>query len=137
MSLSFYGNGTVSGPSVTIDGNLIIGKLHLEKSSSTTISSGSVSLDLSQSQLFLIDLTSNIASVNVSNVPTNPNVGVNFSIIFTADGTQRSVTWPAHFKWAGGAAPTLTATNAKKDLLHFVSPDNGTTWLAFIGGLNF
>lgn len=137
MSLSFFGNGTVSGPTLNVDGNLLIGKLHLEKSVSSTISSGNVTLNLSEAQVFLIDLNSNITTVSITNVPVTSNIAINFSIVFTADGTQRTVSWPASVRWAGGSAPTLSSTSGKKDLLHFISYDNGTTWLAFIGGLFF
>lgn len=137
MSLSFFGNGTVSGPTLNVDGNLLISKLHLEKSVSSTISSGSVTLNLSGAQVFLINLNSNITSVSITNVPVTSNIAINFSIVFTADGTQRTVSWPASVRWAGGSAPTLSSTSGKKDLLHFISYDNGTTWLAFIGGLFF
>ena len=62
---------------------------------------------------------------------------MNFSLILTADGTARTITWPASVKWTNNDPPALTSANAKKDILSFVSTDAGTTWYGFIGGLNF
>jgi hypothetical protein len=40
-------------------------------------------------------------------------------------------------KWSGGSAPVLTNTANKTDILNFLTYDGGTTWLGFVGGLNF
>jgi hypothetical protein len=57
-------------------------------------------------------------------------------LILEADGTQRTITWPASFLWSGGTAPTITSTNAKKDAIVFMTYDAGTTFLAFVAGQN-
>jgi len=118
-------------------GNILCDQLYMEKTSSPSISSSTLTINLSNSQLFLVSLNSNITTLTISNTPATSNTSVGFTIIFTADGTARSVTWPASIKWPGGTAPTLTSTNAKKDVLSFVSTDNGTTWLGFVGGQNY
>jgi hypothetical protein len=58
------------------------------------------------------------------------------TLVFTMDGTARTVSWPVSFYWPGGTAPTLTSTNGKKDVFTFFTSDGGTTWLAFISGQN-
>jgi hypothetical protein len=40
-------------------------------------------------------------------------------------------------KWPANTAPTLTSTNDKKDVLSFLSTDNGTSWLGFVGGQDY
>ena len=120
-----------------VAGNILCDKLYLEKTSAPTISSSTLTINLTNSQLFLVSLNSNITTLTISNTPATSNTSVGFTIIFTADGTARSVTWPASVKWSGGTAPTLTSTNAKRDVLSFVSTDNGTTWLGFVGGQNY
>ena len=100
------------------------------------ISSSTLTIDLSLGQLFLVSLNSNITTLSITNVPSSTNA-VGFSIIFTADGTARSVTWPTSVKWPSASPPTLTSTSTKKDVLSFVSTDNGTSWLGFVGGQNF
>lgn len=49
----------------------------------------------------------------------------------------RLVTHPAGVKWAGGAAPTLTTTAAKVDLIEYFSRDGGTTLYGRVVGQNF
>jgi hypothetical protein len=48
-----------------------------------------------------------------------------------ADGTQRTITWPANFKWEGGsAAPTMTSVSGKIDIVTLIY--DGTTYYAAI-----
>jgi hypothetical protein len=39
--------------------------------------------------------------------------------------------------WPGGVAPTLTTTNAKRDILTFFTNDGGTTWFGIVTGQNY
>lgn len=48
-----------------------------------------------------------------------------FSLILTNGGAY-TVTWPSTVKWAGGSAPTLTASGI--DVLTFLTPNGGTNW---------
>lgn len=102
---------------------------------SPAISAGTLTLDLSTTNVFNVSLDANITTLAISNVTAS--AAVSFTLIFTADGTARTVTWPGSVKWPGGAAPTLTSTSGKKDLLVFVTVDAGTTWLAQVSGQNF
>lgn len=111
-------------------------KNYKEIYSSPTISSFQLTLDLSTSNIFNVSLNSNIVIMTISNVPSSSFVG-NFTLIFTADGTSRSVTWAPSIKWPSGTAPTLTSTNGKKDAFAFVTLDGGTNWYGFVGGQNF
>lgn len=62
--------------------------------------------------------------------------GGQFTLILAQDATgARTVTWPATVRWAGGTAPTITATASRTDVISFVS--DGTYWLGFVGGQNF
>jgi hypothetical protein len=137
------GLGTIStqaSSNVSITGGTISSvKLtdYTEPKTAPTISSGTLTLNLNDAQLFDVSLNANVTTLTISNVDSTSNTVNAFTLIFTMDGTARTVTWPASVKWAGGTAPTLTSTNAKKDVLAFISPDNGTTWLGFVGGQNF
>lgn len=119
---------TISGPTLT---------KYREPTSAPTISSGTLTLNLNTSQVFLVSLNANITTLTISNTPADSNTLVGFTVIFTADGTARTITWPASVKWAGGTAPTMTSTNNKKDVLSFITTDAGTTWLGFVGGQSF
>lgn len=106
-----------------------------ETSTAPTISAGTLTLDLNTGTVFDVALTSNITTLTISNVATSGKVS-SFILTLTADGTARTVVWPASFKWPNGTAPTLTATNTKKDAFLFFTNDGGTSWLSFVSGQN-
>lgn len=101
-----------------------------------SISSGTLTLDLNTATVFDVSLNANISTLTLQNVQTSGRSS-SFIIIFTADGTARSVSWPASFKWPSGTAPTITSTNGQKDVFTFFTVDGGSTWQAFISGQNF
>lgn len=101
-----------------------------------TISAGTLTLNLNTATVFDVALNANITTLTISNVQSSGRTS-SFIIIFTADGTARSVTWPASFLWPSGTAPTITSTNGKKDVFTVFTVDGGTTWQAFISGQNF
>ena len=103
-----------------------------EVSASASISSGTLTLDLSTAGVFYVSLNADITTLTISNTQS---VGSSaFTIIFTADGTARSVTWGASVLWPSGNAPSLTSTNGKKDVFSFVTLDSGTNWYGFVSG---
>ena len=110
-------------------------KNYRETFTSPTISAGTLTLDLANGNIFNVSLNANITTITISNVPSSSFAG-NFTLILTADGTARTITWPAAIKWPSGTAPTLTSTNAKVDVFAFVTKDAGTTWFGVIGGQN-
>jgi hypothetical protein len=106
-----------------------------ETSTAPTISTGTLTLDLSGSNFFAVSLNAAITTLTISNTPSSS--AASFTLEFTADGTARAVTWGSAIKWAGGTAPTITSTSGKKDVFAFYSNDGGTTWQGFIGGQNY
>jgi hypothetical protein len=105
-----------------------------EVSASASISSGTLTLDLSTAGVFYVSLNADITSLTISNVQ---NVGSSaFTLIFTADGTPRAVAWGASVLWPSGNAPSLTSTNGKKDVFSLITLDSGTNWYGFVGGQN-
>ncbi|MGB4957553.1 MAG: hypothetical protein WBO49_03830 [Candidatus Saccharimonas sp.] len=61
-----------------------------------------------------------------------------FGLYLTQDGTgNRTVTWPASVKWAGGTAPTLSTGASNVDVLVFETINGGTTWFGSLVGTNF
>jgi hypothetical protein len=105
-----------------------------ETFTSPTITSGTLTLDLSASNFFKVSLNAAITTITITNSPASS--AASFTLEFTADGTARAVTWPAAFKWTGGTAPTLTSTSTKTDTFVFYSLDTGTTWRAYVAGQN-
>jgi uncharacterized protein YjbI with pentapeptide repeats len=128
----------LTGPQNLLDTELIRAKLrdYSETVSSPTISSGTLVLNLETSNIFTVSLNAAITTLTISNPPASGSGG-SFTLIFTADGTPRSVTWPASIKWAGGTAPVITSAIGKVDSFAFFTSDGGTTWQGYIGGQNF
>jgi hypothetical protein len=86
---------------------------------------------------YAVTMTANITSITFSNVPAAGNV-FTLTMFLTQDGTgSRTVTWPGAVKWPGGAAPTLTTTINKTDIIQLVTHDGGTTWYGSAVGLNY
>ena len=111
-------------------------KDYYEIRAAPTISSGTLTLNLNDSNIFDVSLNGNITTMTVSNVPSG-TVATGFTLLLTADGTLRTVTWPASFKWPGGSAPSVTSTNGKTDVYSFITLNNGTNWYGFVGGQNY
>ena len=87
-----------------------------------------------------LDITSgNVVTVTVSTATqtftfTNPSAtgkACSFTLHLTNGGSQ-TVNWPGAVDWAGGSAPSLTASGL--DVLVFTTIDAGTTWLGFLVG---
>jgi hypothetical protein len=110
-------------------------KSYKEIYTSPTISTGQLTLNLSNGNVFNVSLNANITIMTITNVPSS-SFAANFSLIFTADGTARGVAWAPAIKWPSGTAPTLTSTNGKRDVFSFVTTDGGTNWYGFVGGQN-
>lgn len=114
---------------VTLTGPII------EKQTAVSSSAGMLLIDCDLGNVFTLTLTENIITLNITNIPASGKA-IGITLILEADGTQRTITWPASFLWSGGTAPTITATNTKKDVIVFMTYDNGTTFLAFVAGQN-
>lgn len=100
-------------------------------------SSGTLTLDIENGNVFEVELDENVTTLTISNPPASGKAGA-FTLILKQDATgSRTVTWPGSVKWAGGTAPTLTTDANAIDILTFVTTDAGTTWYGFVGGLDF
>jgi hypothetical protein len=108
-----------------------------EPTSSSIIVNNVLTLDMNTSRIFLVNLNDNINTITINNIPTTANISTGLTIIFTGDGTTRSVTWPLSVKWPSAVVPALTSTNGKQNIISLVTNDNGTSWLGFVGGLNY
>ena len=93
-------------------------------------SSTAITLDLANGTVQIITLTGN-ATITM---PT-ATAGKSFIILLKQDATgSRSVTWST-VKWAGGTAPTITATASRQDIFSFFA--DGTNWYGTTIGLNY
>ena len=81
---------------------------------------------------FFSKTISGTTTFTVSNVPTT---GTTASFILDlTNGGSATVNWWSGMKWAGGTAPTLTASG--RDALGFFTYDGGTTWTGLVLGLD-
>lgn len=133
-NITMSGSGTANLQDGTLQRPVI--KDYGETRTTPSISSGTLTLNLENGNVFGVSLNANITTLTISN-PSASGTACSFTLALTADGTARTVTWPASVKWAGASAPTLTSTNGKVDIFAFVTWDAGTTWYAFVAGQNF
>jgi Collagen triple helix repeat (20 copies) len=73
---------------------------------------------------------STTTTFTVSNVPST-GTAASFILDLT-NGGSATVNWWSGMKWAGGTAPTLTASG--RDVLGFFTHDGGTTWTGLLLG---
>lgn len=136
------GSGDVTGPGSSTDGHVALfngtsGKLlkdggvpAVDRSTVTALAtSGTVNIDASLGDYFTLALSGNVTSITFSNLPGSGH-GASLMIRITQDSTARTVAWPASFKWAGGAAGSVSTGSGAVDVLAITTFDNGTTWNA-------
>lgn len=107
-----------------------------ETKTSPSISAGALTLDCSAGSVFTVSLNGNITTLTLSNAPV-AGFGYTMLLQFTADGTARTVTWPASVKWPNNVAPSLSSTNTKVDIFTLTTHDGGTTWYGSTVGQNY
>lgn len=95
----------------------------------TRVAVAASAIDLASGNIFTKTI-SGATTFTLSNVPT-AGTSVSFLLDLT-NGGAAAVTWWSGVKWAGGAAPTLTA--AGRDVLGFFTHDGGTTWTGLMLG---
>ena len=100
---------------------------------SNSSATGSITLDFSATQNFILTLTGNVTLAN----PSTETLGQSGMIAFIQDGTgSRTVSLGGDYETAGGSGLTLTTTAGATDLVpYFVVAENrvllGTPTLAF------
>jgi len=125
----------ITGTTVVDDNKIFLPNNASSVRTAPTISANTLAIDLNSATIFDVSLNANITTFSITNIQASGRTS-SFIIIFTGDGTPRSVTWPASFKWPNNTAPTITSTNTKKDIYTFFTVDGGTTWQALITGQN-
>lgn len=98
-------------------------------------SPSSLSLDLSQANVFEVTVNAGVSSFTILNPPATDYAG-SFTLITTGNGFTYPWNWGSAVTWSGGSAPSVTSTNGKRDIYGFISTNQGVNWYGFIGGQN-
>ena len=137
---SFTGSpvlGSDAADTVDIKGTIITAplKTYSETRTSPAIGGAALTLDVALGTYFKVALNAN-CTITISNPPAAGRA-IGITVIFTADGSVRTITWPGSVVWPGNVAPTMTGTNNKRDIITLVTEDGGTTWFGIIVGQNY
>lgn len=94
-----------------------------------SIASGSVAVNVAAGDFFTLALSASVTGFTFNGLP-GAGKGASIMVQITQGSTPRTVVWPSSFRWAGGAAGTVSAAASAVDLLALTTFDNGTTWQA-------
>lgn len=122
-----FGRGNVSPDAALARGNdnqasFIANAPFLKKVvTSTLASNGTVNLNPNTGDIFVVNLQANATNFTLSTTATSTGYSQMFTVEFVQDatGSRTLASAAANIKWIGGAAPTLTTTANKKDILTF------------------
>ena len=119
--------GTLSGTIVAAD--QVISAPVMKDYAETKAAMAAHDVDLTLGNVQTYTLSGN-QTLTFSNPPASGSAG-SFTLIVT-NGASATLTWPTSVDWAGGTAPTLTASGI--DILTFTTIDGGTIWYGFLAG---
>ena len=122
--LDISGAGGLTAASITISGAIT--------EDAVTLTGTATTIDLATATNFVHDLTG-ATTYTFSNPAATGNAS-SFTLKIIQDSTTRAITWPNTVDWAGGTAPTLTATDNGVDVFVFYTIDGGTTYYGFTAG---
>ena len=97
----------------------------------TKVAMAAHAVDLSLGNVQTYTLSGN-QTLTFTNPPASGTSG-SFTLLVT-NGGSATLTWPTSVDWAGGTAPTLTASGI--DAIVFTTIDGGTIWYGFAAGLD-
>jgi len=119
--------GTMSGELVVAD--QLLTRPEIKDYAETKVAMAAHAVDLSLGNVQTYTLSGN-QTLTFTNPPATGKAG-SFTLIVT-NGASATLTWPGSVDWAGGTAPTLTASGI--DILTFTTIDGGTIWYGFLAG---
>jgi len=125
--------GTMTG-TLTM-GDQIVLKPEMKDYSETTVAlsaAATVDIDLTGGNVFTLTPDQNTTFTFSNPSPTGKSCS--FTLIWTQDGSDRTIAWPASVDWKDGSAPDVTSGSAKRDIYTFFTIDAGTIWYGFQAG---
>lgn len=110
--------------------------LHGYTSTKTEVptTSNTINIDFAKGDFHTVTLSQNVSAWTFENIAPSGRVS-SASIKLLQNGTGGyTVAFPASFKFAGGSAPTVTATANAFDRLFIYTDDGGTTFECYVSG---
>jgi len=140
-------HGTAAGISMDVNGDMTLGGgivcsdevvsrpelRDYAESYNASSGSGTVTLDLTNGNVFQHTASGGNVTFAFSNPPASGNAG-SITLKWIQDSSNRTITWPGAVDWAGGSAPDVTSGSAKVDIYTFFTVDGGTIWYGFQAG---
>jgi len=140
-------HGTAAGISMDVNGDMTLGGgivcsdevvsrpelRDYAESYNASSGSGTVTLDLTNGNVFQHTASGGNVTFAFSNPPGSGNAG-SLTLKWIQDSSDRTITWPGAVDWAGGSAPDVTSGSAKVDIYTFFTVDGGTIWYGFQAG---
>ena len=126
---------TMDGSSVTNYADKVIQRPEFKDYSETVTAlsaAATVDIDLTTGNVFTITPDQNTTFTFSNPSPTGKSCS--FTLIWTQDGSDRTIAWPASVDWKDGSAPDVTSGSAKRDVYTFFTIDAGTIWYGFQAG---
>ena len=96
------------------------------------VAAASIAIDITNGNVFTITPDQNTTFTFTNPSPTGKSCA--FTLVWTQDGSDRTIAWPASVDWAGGSAPDVTSGSGKIDIYTFFTLDAGTIWYGFQAG---
>ena len=123
---------TSAATKLSLSGGTMTGNVALKTTTMTRVDmSSATAIDQAEGNYFTKTVAAN-TTFTITNVPSG-TVASGFILELTNGGAY-TTTFPASVKWAGGVAPTLTASGV--DVLVFITDDAGTTWRGAVSMLD-
>jgi hypothetical protein len=95
--------GTIQNSGVTISDNDIVSAKGLAQTVQALTDGATISFNMNNGYI----ATVSVAGSRTMAAPTNATAGTSGSITFTTDGTARTITWNAAYRFAGGGTTTV------------------------------
>ena len=138
VALTFDGSGNTNLSDKILQRPII--KDYAEAFNAIGAKSAAFNFDLEDGNVQTVTISSMTANVGITN---SLGSNVNSLTVLMTNGGTATISWVAGahggggnaVKWAGGSAPTLTASGV--DVLTFITFDGGTNFYGFSGGLDF
>jgi hypothetical protein len=105
-----------------------------EPYNAATITTGTLAIDMSLSNVYVVLLNGNVTTFQILNPPPSGYFG-SITLFLGGDGTPRTVAWGG-IRWPGAVAPPLPSTNGIWSRYIFSTWDNGTNWWGAVAGVN-